>query len=125
MAKEELKGIGGWLILPTIGLLLGILLYSFLTILYAIDISSSFDVLLVLLLGVSTGITFYTLRLEFKESKRFPRWYIFYLWFGLFVAIMISFGDVDYTSISSSIIFAVIWTWYIKVSKRVKNTFVK
>tara|TARA_Y100000034_G_C6877323_1_gene401451 strand:- start:146 stop:523 length:378 start_codon:yes stop_codon:yes gene_type:complete len=125
MAKEELKGIGGWLIIPTIGLLLSILAYGIFTILDAFEISSSMDFLLVLLMGAFTGIIFYTLRLEFKESKRFPKWYIFYLWLGILMGIIISLEDIDYISISSSVFFAVIWTWYIKVSKRVKNTFVE
>ncbi|MAH03572.1 hypothetical protein CMI39_02180 [Candidatus Pacearchaeota archaeon] len=127
VAKEELKGIGGWLIIPTIGLFLTIGMYAFITIINVISAWKTLDitVLWALLYGAFTVISFYTLRLEFKKSIRFPKWFIFYLWFGVFVVIIMSFIDRNYTNIFSSFIFAAIWTWYTNVSKRVKNTFVE
>ena len=125
MAKEKLKGIGGWLIIPTIGLFLVVGIYSFLTIIYGISISSSTDLILFLLFIVVAGISLYTLILEFKKSKLFPKLFIIYLWLGVFAIIIMSLIDGEYTGVFSSIIFAFIWTWYANVSKRIKNTFVK
>lgn len=121
--EEKLEGIGGWLILPTIGLFLVAGLFSFLAIGYGLIIETSIDLLLFLIFILMAGISIYTLILEFRKSKSFPTWFIFYLWFSVFVVIMLSITDGDYSEVLGIIIFSIIWTWYTNVSIRVKNTF--
>jgi len=123
--KKRLEGIGGWLIIPTISLFLTACIFVVLTIIIGISISSNIDLLLFLLSIAVTGISIYTLILEFKKSKYFPRWFIIFLWFGVFAVIIMSLTNGDYAGIFSSIIGAGLWTWYTNVSKRIKNTFVK
>ena len=127
--NKKIEGIGGWLILPTIGLFLGagIWLFNFfiLGLLLFSEESGLYELIIVLTSAIMAFLAIYSLVLEFKKKKEFPKWAIATLWAGVVVTILLSVLDGDYSDVFGTIIGSVIWTWYFNVSVRVKNTFVK
>lgn len=130
--KKGPKGIGGWLILPTIGFFLFAVLYSFsgvggiLMMLFSPEgTKPSFWItyLLALVLGIFAILL---LVKEFKKKKQFPKWAIIYIWMNFIISFVLVIMDKGTYGISFwGLFWAVIWSWYFSVSKRVKNTFVK
>ena len=128
MAKKKLEGIGGWLLLPTIGLFgaaaiwifnfitWGIIIFSGRTSIYAITVFVSS-----IILG---SLSIYSLILEFKKKKEFPTWAIATMWISVILGLVVGAIDGIFSGTIQSIIGSIIWTWYFNVSKRVKNTFV-
>jgi len=127
--KKELKGIGGWLILPTIGLFLaaGIWLFDFVIygLLLFLEESGTDELIVFLTSTLIASSAIYSLVLEFKKKKQFPRWAIATLWIGVIATIVLSVLDGDYSAIFGTMVGAIIWTWYFNTSKRIKNTFTK
>lgn len=127
--KSKVEGLGGWLILITIGLFLGAGIWLFSFILWGFLLfsgeSSPYGLSIFLLSAVLAYLLIYSLVLEFKKKKEFPKWAIIALWAGVIAAIFLSILDGDYSTLFGAIVGAIIWTWYFKVSKRVKNTFIK
>jgi len=126
--KEKLEGIGGWLILPTIGLFLAVGLWLFNFVILGLSLSSeesgTYELITFLISMIMAFLAVYLLVLEFKKKKHFPEWAIAYLWAGVLVTILLSVLDGDYSDVFLTVIGAIIWTSYFNVSKRVKNTFV-
>ncbi len=128
MEKEKLKGIGGWLIMPTISLVLTGLIYSGLVLILILDLliaSTIFDLLFIIILGGFAYLTIYTFILELKHRKIFINYMKIWLWSSVVIVLFLSFIDGDYSDIVGAIVFATIWTWYLEESKRVENTFIK
>ena len=128
-AKKIPKGIGGWLILPTIGLFIGGLIWSICALLYGFLLCvGMFDVVSVIIFLVSVAMSvliIYCIVLEFKKKKKFPSWAIFALWMGVLATLIFGLTDGDFSDLITTTLGAILWTWYFRVSVRVKNTFVK
>jgi hypothetical protein len=153
-ANDGPKGLGGWLILPIVGLVLSPIrmVYQFVTdLLPVIDpvvwarltdaTRPGHQPMLAPLIGfeVVANIAMFAFTLVlmwffFHKSRRTPRLYI--IWLALLAVVQI--GDsalassaglpMDYESVrdvARSVITAAIWIPYFLVSKRVKNTFVE
>ncbi len=122
------KGIGGWLILPTIGLFIAAIVWVFVFIISGLFFLSGeaevYDLMMLLMAPVLAGLSIFSLFLEFKKKKEFPKWIIVTLWVGVVSTILLSIVDGDYSDNFSVITGSIIWTWYFSVSKRVKNTFI-
>ncbi len=130
MPKKNLKGIGGWLIFPTIGLFLGIILGSVLFVLFGlvIFVTGEIGILNLSYLIYSlfiVGGSIYLLTLEFKKRKTFPSRMILFSWISVGFTILISIIEWDDSGLGVQIFSTIIWTMYFLSSERVKNTFVK
>ncbi|MEJ8555121.1 DUF2569 domain-containing protein [Tepidibacter sp. Z1-5] len=152
--EVEYKGLGGWLILLGIGIVLNPLnsIFSTYTIFKACfsegrwsiltsPTSETYHVLLkpTIIFEFATNIIMIILSLTvlvlfFKKSKHFPKaWIITFISVILFLVIDIVLCNqmpsipVDnlYNQLFKTIIPFAIWGTYLKTSKRVKNTFVK
>jgi len=125
---EELKGIDGWLLLPTINffILAGLWLFNLIVwgLVWFTNKEENNALAIFLISGVLAFLTIYSLVLEFKHKKQFTRFIIITMW-ATVVAEMFLMTLTEEFSGASSLGFAIIWTWYFNVSKRVKNTFVK
>jgi len=121
------KGIGGWLILPTIGLILSALVFAYGTLSFLVYISEEGAYFMFLLYGSIAFLSIYSLILLFRKKKAFPTVAIITLWAGVGFVLIMSwlFPEEGYGDIFPTLIGVIIWTWYFRVSKRVKNTFVK
>lgn len=123
--KDEVEGISGWLILPTIGLFIAAAIWSLLGIGLILTISEEPELIILLVAVIMAFLTIYSLVLEFRKKKEFPKWAIVTLWAGFTANAALSVSDGDYSGALGTIASSIIWTWYFNVSKRVKNTFVK
>ena len=128
--KEKLEGIGGWLILPTVGLFLSAGLWLFIFVMTGLLLLLSeefriYELTFLLMSPIMAFFAIYSLILEFKKKKQFIKWVIATLWAGVISTIILSILDGDYLDVFLTIISVIIWTQYFNVSIRVKNTFVK
>lgn len=151
MGNSKLRGVGGWLLFLCVVLTIISPLAAFTSTLKEIsDIESTnkalsieakwsdFKVALWMTVAIQQSIGFsagYILGISLPSSIRYA---IFAIWFSGPVMTLISVGtlgriadrafDYDYsvaltTQLPGHIAFAVVWTIYLKVSKRVKNTY--
>ncbi len=146
------RGLGGWLIIPIIGLFLSPLINLFNMILNIQLINStnwtklttpggdSYHSMFKPALYFETGcnvlyilISIYLLVLLFQKKKLLPKLIIFYYIFNVVIEILITVlvnkinADIGTPPVSFSIpaiISSLIWIAYFRKSKRVKNTFV-
>lgn len=131
----DLKGIGGWLILPAIGLVLTPLVN--LGVIFALDIPAlnvgryqnliSFEIIMNLVIGAAAVCLCI---LFFKKKAILPRCMVYYL-VGNFLLNLLDYflaqGEglsPDPSDLGRSIIAAAIWIPYFLNSRRVKATFV-
>ena len=123
------QGIGGWLILPTIGFVLGMILWTlamFLAIfLVATNQYEPVDIVTIILTPFFIPFLAYSIYLELKKKKEFKKWAIITLWVSVLFVTILSTFDGAYIDIAKELVASSIWTWYFLVSKRVKNTFTK
>lgn len=128
--KEEVpKGIGGWLIIPMIIFFMTALYFGFIT-LFIIGsvfygnfpkVSLFQDLAFISIFFIIA----YSLFLEFKKKKSFPKWAIISSWI-ITILVFLSVGKIiSFISIFIGLSWTIIWTIYFIRSKRVKNTFVK
>lgn len=126
--KRNIKGIGGWLIIPTIGLFLGAFVWVALFLLYSIIIllgeSDLLAISYFLVSLIMSFLTIYSLVLEFGRKKEFPKWITITYISGFLATIILSLVDGDFSDVYGSTLGTIIWVWYFYVSVRVKNTFV-
>ena len=137
--KKELKGIGGWLLLPTLEFFYFGFVYLGLGLIFLDSLYSDFLNLFSLQYGLSSMFIVimiffysYTLILEFRHKKEFIKVAIFTLWLRIpmifYMDIVFGFQRTLWHFIENYALPSIpliILTLYLKKSKRVKNTFVK
>lgn len=134
MTKKP-NGIGGWLILPTIGLFLsailnvfgiiaGLYLWGSGTWIYT-GLSEYYFIFIAVSAAILEVLVIYALVLEFKKKKLFPKVAIATMWTGVLFSFILAGMDGDPSGLIREIIPSAVWTLYFIVSERVKNTFVK
>jgi len=116
--NEELEGIGGWLILPIIGMFFSmiiILLEISEVMAYPNDyLGYEYILMMDFALLILIAITLFQI---FNKKKNAPRWAI---------VVLITFGITNLISLNIAwVIGNVIWIFYFIKSERVKNTFNK
>ena len=107
--KKNYQGLGGWLILVGLGLVLSAVLQFVEIFNYDTWITTSIEML-------SLSLSIYITYLIFSESRNFPKWYIGLLIFGLAIntiVIVITIGTIQ--SIHS-LIFIFIFTSYYHIA---------
>ena len=137
MPEEKLKGIGGWLLFFIITLILStlILIYDILT-----NLSSTNIITLILLFIEATIVVIFIISLVylFKEDKKGVEILKWALWLPMgnviLAAVLLLFilqivdSEVNTTLITElirGVIYAIIWTTYLRKSVRVRNTYYK
>lgn len=128
--KKKLEGIGGWLIPPLIGLIIG----SLWTLLLFFDTILNQVLIDFILYGIISIAYIWILSLMLRKKKAFPKIAIWFLWILAILSILSEFLLSSYHTVEQigyafgsnlgSIIWAIIWTLYFKKSIRVKNTFI-
>jgi Protein of unknown function (DUF2569) len=137
----EPKGIGGWLILPTLGALISplVALYGVVEIAPAFerDLTPGLQIFLIseiiFNLGLMAGWIVAAVWL-FKHKRSFPSLFITMLMFSMAgmlvdasIAVWIfgaNLGPDDYKALSRGLVSLLIWAPYMAKSKRVRNTFI-
>ena len=140
--RQEINGIGGWLIFPMIGLFLGPL-FAFVGLLGDLSLIGSYFVWMPhLLFDILSNLMYIIfpiilLVLMFRKSRKFPKAIIFFYILGIILslgeALLVSAMSVvvahDFkvakTNAILILITSLIWISYFMKSIRVKNTFVK
>jgi hypothetical protein len=126
MPQEKIKGIGGWLILPIIGLFISlpVLLYDLLStnamyeFSFYIGLVSFLDVILL-------GFVIYALFSIFNKKKRTLQIMISFYIINIIIQLVLAFLIEDFSRIIQPVIGGLIWIPYFIYSKRVRNTFTK
>ncbi|MBD3342378.1 MAG: DUF2569 family protein [Candidatus Lokiarchaeota archaeon] len=137
----ELRGIGGWLVLPAIGLIVmpivgfGALIMSFS--LFPEVVAAGYGDMYAMELVANAGLlvfAIYAATWFFKKKSNAPSVIIRFLWFSIGLSILLliieilakadEFAAETALQLFRDIIAAVIWIPYFSVSKRVKATFV-
>lgn len=129
--EEKLKGLDGWLILPTI--LFFILAMLGIGVLISGIIISAIN-FTTLSIGLLSFLSIYILYLEFKHKKEFPKYAIVGNWcyfISFLIIAMLNSASVEDFSYSNfvfslllGIIMPIVLTVYFLRSERVKNTFI-
>lgn len=126
MSKEKIKGLGGWLILPIIGLFISIpvLLYDLLSTnaLYEFDFYIGLLSLLDIILLAWVIIALFSI---FNKKRYAPQIMISFYIANIVIQLVIAFLIDDYSGVAVPIIGGAIWIPYFIYSERVKNTFIK
>ncbi len=145
-------GIGGWLILPILGLVVTPLrgvfhLASYGELLESMNQLTSGQIAFIVVEFIGNVVVLLVLPivllvLLFRKSASFPRWFVVWAAVGLafiildIAAAQVFFGDVlaatgqalldadTMRELVRSIVLAVIWIPYVRISRRVANTFV-
>jgi|SRR3989344_3802196 len=120
-----LSGFGGWMIFPVGGLFLYVFLSS-LALILGIFSEAGIDVFAFVFYLIMILYSIYVLVKAFKKKKSFPFYFIFWLWLGLALNLLLLsyLGEGIFVGDLLYVIAPIIWTFYIKKSKRVKNTFI-
>lgn len=128
MINKKLVGISGWLIVPAIGLVLG-LIASVANLIF--NISSRMPIFELIISSGLIGFIAYTIILFFKKKKNTPKAIILLYIMNIvasYAFIFLDGGVMSTTETTGKLIFdlviAIIWIIYFKVSKRVMVTFV-
>lgn len=147
-AKSGPEGLGGWLLVVgfmlILGLIVGLLaLFGYISIF--LDVISLHIAVLHVAIGIELAVhiiymiaQIYLLYLFFKKNKKFPKYYVIFLWSLIAWGLINAFMLASIASIvpeakniandlreSPSLIGALIWILYTHKSRRVKATFVE
>ena len=131
MEKKKPEGIGGWLLIPTFAFIVASIVFIYLSIWFLIDLSIGYGYdeityFVFCILAFLSCFYVYTLILEFKKKKSFPKLAITLLWVSYILISLIELAvDGLATNYVSGAIAPALWTWYFVKSERVKNTFVR
>ncbi|ANC78907.1 hypothetical protein ABE65_019720 [Fictibacillus phosphorivorans] len=140
--KEDLKGLGGWLILVGVGLILALPYkldavqvgfhairgYEFKSLLLKYVVYGEF----IFNIGL-IGLNVYLLYLFFTKKKAFVKTWIFLLQISLVFAVLIDLlllfveeinTETPFVNSASALLAFIIWSTYAKKSWRVQNTFI-
>ena len=131
------KGISGWLIFPTLDFMMTFV-FSVTLLLFAISDyypQSALEIFKGIIIG---SLAFITLYFEYKKKRIFVKIAVIVFWINFFVYLTISvinsfeYSDIFYYLISGygfyllfSLSYTIAITFYMKKSKRVKNTFTR
>lgn len=125
MSKKKIKGLGGWLILPIIGLLISIpiLLYDllFTNAFYEFNFYIGLLSFLNIILLIWATIGLFSI---FNKKKYTPQIMISFYIANIIIQLVLSFLIENFIVIIQPIIIGVIWILYFIRSERVKNTFI-
>lgn len=119
--NSKIVGFGGWLILIQIGLIIGLILYFITGISFLGDKGNNNSLIFGILFLILTSCYGYTIFLMYSKNKKFPNFAILILWltFGIYLLLNNGFGNETF----GILVGAILWTFYFRKSKRVKNTF--
>lgn len=123
--KKKIEGLGGWLILPIIGLFISVPAIL-LDIIFTASIYK-FDSLVAIFYTIDIVLFVWiivTLIAIFKKKKYAPNVMISFLIGNIVIQLGLSAYVMDYSSVLGPVISAAIWIPYFVLSERVKNTFV-
>jgi len=124
---QEPKGLGGWLILVGIGLVVNLLQYFAAFVVIGKEPASSISPFFVILLILATVLSLCAVLLFFYKSRHFPQAFIGLIVVGFFVtaATKAQFPGLEIArDLIVQVLAALIWIPYILKSRRVKNTFI-
>jgi len=126
MKKEKIKGIGGWLILPIIGLFISIpiLLYDLLSMNSLYEFNSYVGFLSFLDIAF-LALIIVALFSIFNKKKYASKIMISVYITNIIIQLVAGFLIEDFSGLVTPVIGGAIWIPYFLESKRVKNTFVK
>lgn len=129
--NRSLKGIGGWLILPGIGIIVGAIFYALRIALFLSTFRRQEHAYSLTSSMIDTALLVYLIVIAFQFFRRkrvAPKNIIIFTALSLVpslgMAIMGFTGSSDMLPIIVQCIFSVIWIFYFVVSKRVKLTFI-
>ena len=124
--EEKIQGLGGWLILPIIGLFISILvLLSDLSTVLSTYEMSGYIAFVCLLDIVWLSLAIISLVMIFRKKSSTPQWVIGFYITSIVLTTFVAIISGDYYSrLPAQIIGSIIWISYFLKSKRVKNTFV-
>ena len=125
MKKQKIKGIGGWLLIPVINILIVLVFDVFLMFSYALLMTERYEAILFTTSLISFLFTLNVIYKLFNKNKNFPTFAIWWLWVTFFLSLIDGFILNDYAFTFGELIFSLIWTQYFRKSERVKNTFIK
>ena|SRR3989338_9541726 len=127
MPKGKITGLGGWLILPIIGLFVSIcvLLYDLLSLSvneYEFDVYIGLLSFLDIILLIWAAIALFSI---FNKKKYTPQIMISFYIANIIIQLVIASLIEDYSEVFFPIVAGAIWISYFITSERVKNTFIK
>ena len=122
------KGIWGWLLLPTLDFIILViisLIYFILSLSVLLSGAVNYALFIVILAGILGYLALTTLMLEFQIKKQFRFYAIITIGAAALNTIMVSALYQNVVLVGITIVCAYVWIEYFRVSKRVKNTFIK
>lgn len=132
--EPKLKGIRGWLLVFYIGIVVSLLAHVLIflgeadafteelitgTTLFPVDWT------VLVTSGITAGLIIFLLYLGHERNSAFVSVGIFLLWVSFLFTIILEFNRPSGTGVIGELLGAIVWTCYLKRSKRVKNTFTK
>ncbi len=123
--SKKLKGLGGWMIIPVINLYVVLIISIVVALIYFLAIESALDFILMSTSLIMVAISYYAIKLMHNHSKKFPNFFIWWLWISFALSLVDSILLDDYSFLGGELFFNIIWTAYMNKSVRVTNTFTK
>ncbi len=120
--SEQLRGLGGWLILVSASFIFSVI-YYFLMIFFE---RNSMGYLILFINIVMFFFSILVARFYFYEKRKAVLWVIVWFWAGSIASFLNNYilGESVMREVSAYTVIPIIWTFYFMKSVRVKNTFV-